>query len=200
MPGATVPRVDPRARRTRKLLEHACLELLTERGFRAITVGDIAARAEVNRATFYAHFTDKNALMDCIIREKIRGALACAIPADAPFTLDNLRILVRMICEFFGNIQNARCRPGDQLHLEPLTEMAVQEELQVFITAWLKRLQHANAPTVATASIVASAMSWSIFGIGISWSRGGREQSADAVAWGLVDILADGVPRALGLN
>ena len=44
---------------------------------------DIAARAEVNRATFYAHFEDKNALMDYTAREMFREQLDAALP-DPP--------------------------------------------------------------------------------------------------------------------
>ncbi|MBI4304912.1 MAG: TetR family transcriptional regulator, partial [Chloroflexi bacterium] len=45
---------DPRVKRTRKLLHDAFDSLLSEKSFEAITVQDIAERATVNRATFYA--------------------------------------------------------------------------------------------------------------------------------------------------
>jgi AcrR family transcriptional regulator len=38
------------------------VELVLERGFTALTVEDITARADVARATFYAHFRDKEDL------------------------------------------------------------------------------------------------------------------------------------------
>jgi AcrR family transcriptional regulator len=47
--------MDPRVRRTRKLLQDALRSLLFERRFSRISVQDIAERATVNRATFYAH-------------------------------------------------------------------------------------------------------------------------------------------------
>src|ERR1700690_1925078 len=50
---------DPRVKRTRLLLEQAFMVVLKEKGFQTITVQDIAQRAGVNRATFYAHFEDK---------------------------------------------------------------------------------------------------------------------------------------------
>ncbi len=62
--------VDPRVKRTRKLLQQAFLELFQEKGFAAISIQDITERATVNRATFYAHFQDKYALLDSIIREQ----------------------------------------------------------------------------------------------------------------------------------
>ena len=60
---------DPRVRRTHKLLQDALIDLTAERGFDAITVGDIAQRATVNRATFYRHYQDKYDLLEQIFRE-----------------------------------------------------------------------------------------------------------------------------------
>ena len=50
---------DLRIRRTHKFLQEAMIELVIEKGFDAITVGDIAERAMINRATFYRHYQDK---------------------------------------------------------------------------------------------------------------------------------------------
>src|SRR6516162_8640216 len=52
---------DLRIRRTHHFLQEAMIELITEKGFEAITVGDIAERAMINRATFYRHYQDKYA-------------------------------------------------------------------------------------------------------------------------------------------
>ncbi|MEV4071501.1 TetR/AcrR family transcriptional regulator [Nonomuraea fuscirosea] len=46
-------------RRTRRLVQQALVELILEKGYDAVTVTDIIARADVGRSTFYAHFTDK---------------------------------------------------------------------------------------------------------------------------------------------
>jgi AcrR family transcriptional regulator len=61
---------DPRVKRTRKVLVHAFGELLTDKRFSAITVQDIAERAEVNRVTFYGHFSDKYAILEYWLREQ----------------------------------------------------------------------------------------------------------------------------------
>ncbi len=51
---------DPRVKRTRQLLLQAFMALLEEKQhIYSISVQDIAERATVNRATFYAHFEDK---------------------------------------------------------------------------------------------------------------------------------------------
>jgi AcrR family transcriptional regulator len=54
--------VDRRVARTRAMLQHAHLSLMVERGYDAVTVEEICARANVGRSTFYAHFTGKEDL------------------------------------------------------------------------------------------------------------------------------------------
>ncbi|HTI14671.1 MAG TPA: TetR/AcrR family transcriptional regulator [Dictyobacter sp.] len=60
---------DLRIRRTHHFLQEAMIELVTEKGFDAITVGDIAERAMINRATFYRHYQDKYDLVAMIFEE-----------------------------------------------------------------------------------------------------------------------------------
>jgi len=59
----TTSRTDPRIRRTRRALIDALLALAEEQDFTAITISDIARRADVNRKTFYLHYADKEALL-----------------------------------------------------------------------------------------------------------------------------------------
>jgi AcrR family transcriptional regulator len=44
-------------------------ELVAEKGHSGLTVQEIAERATINRATFYAHFTDQYELFDYVISE-----------------------------------------------------------------------------------------------------------------------------------
>lgn len=56
--------MDPRTVRTRKLIVEAFNQLIISKSFEQITVKDITEQATINRATFYAHFVDKYALLD----------------------------------------------------------------------------------------------------------------------------------------
>src|SRR6201999_4494163 len=76
-------RVDPRVTRTQKLIRDAFKSLLKEKSFESISVQDIAERATVNRATFYAHFTDKLALLVAIVREDAAARLVAGNPLKA---------------------------------------------------------------------------------------------------------------------
>ncbi len=55
---------DPRVKRTKQLIQQTFFELMNEKGFDAVTIQDIANRATINRSTFYAHYTDKYALLE----------------------------------------------------------------------------------------------------------------------------------------
>jgi AcrR family transcriptional regulator len=54
---------DRRIQRTRQLLRGALFSLIQEKGFEAVSVQDIIDRANVGRATFYAHFDNKEDLL-----------------------------------------------------------------------------------------------------------------------------------------
>ncbi|HEY6157139.1 MAG TPA: TetR/AcrR family transcriptional regulator [Gemmatimonadales bacterium] len=54
---------DRRVQRTRQLLQDALIAMMIEKGYEATTVQDIIDRANVGRATFYAHFADKDTLL-----------------------------------------------------------------------------------------------------------------------------------------
>lgn len=59
-------KTDRRVERTRELLQKALIELISERGYDAITIQDIVDRANVGRTTFYLHYSSKDELfMSC---------------------------------------------------------------------------------------------------------------------------------------
>lgn len=58
-----------RVRRTQKLLREAIIELIEERGFEALTIGEITERAMVSRAAFYRNYQDKYDLVEQIFDE-----------------------------------------------------------------------------------------------------------------------------------
>jgi AcrR family transcriptional regulator len=63
-------KVDRRVQRSRKQLSQALLELIMEKGYDAITIQDITDRADLNRATFYLHYTSKEELLLVSLEER----------------------------------------------------------------------------------------------------------------------------------
>lgn len=60
---------DRRSQRTRRLLHQAVLALMQEKRYDSITVQDIIDRADVGRSTFYAHYQDKEDLVNSHLQE-----------------------------------------------------------------------------------------------------------------------------------
>jgi AcrR family transcriptional regulator len=56
-------KMDARVRRTRDALGDALIELIQEKPFESITIGDVLDRAGVGRSTFYVHYKDKDDLL-----------------------------------------------------------------------------------------------------------------------------------------
>ena len=59
--------LDRRVQKTRKLLQDALIELVSEKGYESVSIQEILDRANVGRSTFYAHFEDKNQLLHSIL-------------------------------------------------------------------------------------------------------------------------------------
>ncbi|MEP7288579.1 MAG: TetR/AcrR family transcriptional regulator [Chloroflexota bacterium] len=81
------PTNNVRIRRTQKLLREALIELIEERGFDALTVGELTSRAMVSRAAFYRNYRDKYDLVEQIFEEvmsTMHGAVADIGPEQHP--------------------------------------------------------------------------------------------------------------------
>ncbi len=64
---------DARVRYTQKVLKDSLLQLLEKKPINKITVKEVCELAELNRATFYAHYTDCFDLLESIENEMLGG-------------------------------------------------------------------------------------------------------------------------------
>ena len=74
------------ALRSRKLINEALADLLTEKPLDKITVTDVVSRADINRGTFYAHYKDIPDVVDHLIQQTfstIREAVIGQVRAPA---------------------------------------------------------------------------------------------------------------------
>ena len=61
--------MDRRQRKTREAIFKAFIALLSKKYFNQITVGEVIERADIGRATFYAHFETKDFLLKALCEE-----------------------------------------------------------------------------------------------------------------------------------
>ncbi|NWF71203.1 MAG: TetR/AcrR family transcriptional regulator [Chloroflexi bacterium] len=85
-------KLDPRVKRTRKLLWDAILDLIIEadragHDLEAITIQDIADRAEVNRVTFYLHYKTKSELLGDAIESRLSELTTAFETSPSPINL-----------------------------------------------------------------------------------------------------------------
>lgn len=180
---------DPRVKRTRKLLHDAFDSLLTEKGFEAITVQDIAERATLNRATFYAHFQDKFDLVDSRIRGQFKDRLESVLPAASPLSAGSLEKLCRTVFDYLAEAYG-HCHIDRQF--APLLERAMHETLYAFLLDWLGKRPRRRGSQPAVFDTTAMALSSAIIGVAIQWTRAGRRQAANELAVQLAAVLTDG--------
>ena len=81
----TQPASNLRVRRTQKLLREALIDLIEERGFDALTIGELTSRAMISRAAFYRNYQDKYDLVEQIFEEAMNGSIErCLEVREAP--------------------------------------------------------------------------------------------------------------------
>ena len=155
---------DPRFKRTESLILQAFTEILPDKGFQAISVQDITEKAGINRATFYAHFPDKYALLDHSISQMFRQELEKRTLNACHYSDQNVRALIITVCDFVLNA-NAHCKPP-QLQFEALVETQIKNQLQRLLQMWLEKEDATVDPKTS-----ATAASWAIYGLVLQWSR-----------------------------
>lgn len=171
-------RVDPRITRTRKLIREALASLLAQKSFESVTVQDIAERATVNRATFYAHFTDKFALLDAMIREDFATYLSQGDPLGIAETR---ALLLATGSNAFGFVGLHReCRIDRDF--EPQMQHSMEAELTDFL---LPKFGHCTATLIASAFV----------GAAMNWRHQAPKSSPAPIVENIVGILVDGVKQ-----
>ncbi len=176
-------KLDPRVKRTRALLEQAFMDLLGEKGFQAVTVQDIAERAGVNRATFYAHFADKYALLDHCVEQGFAQEVDKRMLNACHLTRDNLRALIVAVCEFIRTM-NAHCKPA-QAQFESLVETQVKGVMHKLLLKWLEQVPLTAAPERA-----ATAASWAIYGLALQWTKARQPEPVEEYAAQVLPLVA----------
>ncbi len=179
--------VDPRARRTRQSIVLAFSELIIQKGFQAISVQDITKKAGINRATFYAHFPDKYALLQQCIEAEFRGEVEKRMLHACEFSTHNLHQLVVTVCEF---VEKTHARaPLAEAQFRSLVEAQVRLQVQRLVYNWLEKL-----PTLAGSSVprerAAAAASWAIYGLAMEWSNERHHLQAEQYASEVLPLVA----------
>lgn len=184
---------DPRVLRTRQLIIQAFMSLMQEkRNIHSISIQEITERATINRATFYAHFEDKYALVESWMRGKFQQTLARQLPATSTLQRETLRMLILAVFEFLALVRTY-ARPANN-QFEPLYEKALREELYDLLLKWFKQVPPSEpAVSEEAKAVTALVISWAILGPAAEWSRGDQGLSPERMTNHVLKIVIAGL-------
>ncbi len=156
-------KLDPRVRRTRKMLQQAMSELMAERTFPEIDVQDIAERAELNRATFYKHFPDKYELLNVIIRENFQTKLESRLAEPSALTETSLNVLLQMVFEGCNDFRGT-CQAVHVLNDRGVMMQQLQVQVYQVLVNWLQHDSLRAKLGRNSPEMIALPVSWMICG------------------------------------
>lgn len=198
-------REDRRIQRTRQLLQQAFMEVMQEKSkaqtsfreiekcFVATSIQEITDRANVNRGTFYLHYTDKYMLADAVAREQFHQQLASVLPAEPGWDKRTLRLLIQAMLTIFEEKYRHQRQPS--LVLAPMVEQAIHKELTELLLTWLKEARRGERRKREPLEAIARVVSWAIFGTAIQWSQEERTVSSEEMADIISQVIVEGVGR-----
>ena len=181
--------LDPRIRRTRMLLQQALGKLLETKEFEKISVQDIAEAATLNRATFYDHYPDKFALLECLVAGRFLELLAARGVVFNAGCSSALREIILGVCDYLAGTPRLEC--DRQRQMEPHLESSV---IAVVRRLLLDGLREHAAESAIPAEMAATTASWAIYGAAKEWvhtpNRCASEEIVETVMLLVSPILA----------
>jgi len=195
-------KLDPRVVRSRQQLREALVALIEEKGFDALTVQDITDRAELNRATFYLHYRDKQDLLENSLRDAIDELMT-----DIGAITDEQGQLVsdespRPIRAVFEHVAQHAQFYRVMLSAEgvPAFSAGVRDYMAEVTLRWLSALQPHPRQSRVPLEIVASSLSWSLLGVLIWWLENDRPHPSDYMAEQFRLLITLDLRQVLGLK
>lgn len=167
-------KVDRRITKTKKAILCAYLSLLQSKGADSISVSDITKKADINRATFYAHYKDKFDLLEKSMKDvlaDLEKAIELQHKDDETFNLKTLEEIFKAILtniykhkEFYTIMLG---KHGPSIFSEKLQEIFYEKTVKGLMTVHLEGEVDLLVPTPIYLSYVTSAQ----FGVTKYWIK-----------------------------
>jgi len=161
--------LDRRVERSQQLIRNALLSLIEEKGFEALSVQDIIDRANVGRATFYAHFDSKEDLLvsgfeqlKASLRTRQQQARSARLPQDRVFAFSH---------ELFVHVQEYRqlFKAMVGKHSGAIVQRTMQKLLLDLIRDEVKQPGSRNAEATIPSEALAQFIAGGLFGLLMWW-------------------------------
>lgn len=160
---------------------------MRERSLPDISVLDIAKQATVNRATFYAHFEDKQALMTSVLKDDLHEVLHSQFTECPAFDRASFLKIATVVYKFLYALRT-QC-PATASELNGPLASAVQDTLHDMIITLHQHHKPSGMIESHSAETLATVISWSIYGGACEWIQNDRKVSADKHAAKILDLI-----------
>jgi len=158
--GSPAETTDPRILRSRQMLMEALARLLDRKEFDDISVQEIADEATLNRATFYLHYADKNALLQAMTAARFRALIA---RRGLSFTNCDgaLRAIALGVCDYLAETTGCPSQ---------LTKMPLEGSIIPVVEGmFLEGAAHHQAQPGVDPALLGTSAAWAIFGAARGW-------------------------------
>jgi AcrR family transcriptional regulator len=158
--GPAAEAIDPRVLRSRQMLMEALARLLDRKEFSDISVQEIADEATLNRATFYLHYADKNALLQAMTAARFRALIA---RRGLSFTNCDgaLRAIALGVCDYLAETTGCPSQ---------LTKMPLEGSIIPVVEGmFLEGAAHHPAQPGVDPTLLGTTAAWAIFGAARRW-------------------------------
>jgi len=164
---------DPRILRSRRMLMDSLVRLMKKKEFEDISVQEIADDAKLNRATFYLHYPDKNALLQAMTGARFRDLIE---RRAISFTDCHgaLRAIALGVCDYFA--ETTGC--PSQLARAPLEGSIIPVVEDMF----KQGLAHHGISPGVDAGMLATTAAWAVFGAARRWFQTADRIPAEEMA------------------
>lgn len=165
--------LDPRILRSRRMLMDALARLLNQKEFDDISIQEIADEATLNRATFYLHYPDKNALLQAMTAARFselitRRGLSFSDCDGA------LRAIALGVCDYLA--ESTGC-PGH------LAKMPLESSIILVVEGMFREGagKHEMQPG-RDQELLATTAAWAVFGAARRWYQTPYRVTAEEMA------------------
>jgi AcrR family transcriptional regulator len=183
--------VDPRIARTRRMLQEALLALAREQPLDEITIADIADRAEVNRSTFYQHYSDKETLLADALDAQAADAGADLGSLDTdPLSGPNTppELVLRYTRHVAGHADLYRRALGE--HGSSIAVARLRRRITALATSGYERYDQREADLGMPVEIAAASVAGSLLGMLTAWLESDEPVAPEQVAQWIWNALA----------
>jgi len=179
---------DPRIRRTRQILQQSLARLLTTREFERLSIQEITDAAGLNRATFYAHYPDKFALLECMVAARFHALLAERGVVFDGTCSSAIVAIVLGVCDFLAqSLTQTAPAAAPQNHLPPHMESAIVAVVRAMLLDGLRQHPPASGDSP---ELLAATASWAIYGAAKEWAHTPDRAPSEVIAATIFRLVA----------